>query len=59
MGISELKLPAAVKVHELADAKTLAATLAHDVAERLRAAIAAKGPGLRGAVWWPQPGAIP
>ena len=43
MGISELKLPAAVKVHELADAKTLAATLAHDVAERLRAAIAAKG----------------
>jgi len=43
MGISELKLPAAVKVHELADAKTLAATLAHDVAERLHAAIAAKG----------------
>jgi len=43
MGISELKLPAAVKVHDLADAKVLAATLAHDVAERLRAAIAAKG----------------
>lgn len=43
MGISELKLPAAVKAHSLADAKALAATLAHDVAERLRAAIAAKG----------------
>ncbi|QHG66743.1 6-phosphogluconolactonase [Pseudomonas putida] len=43
MAISELKLPAAVQVHELADAKALAATLAHDVAERLRAAIAAKG----------------
>ncbi|WP_338746223.1 6-phosphogluconolactonase [Pseudomonas putida] len=43
MEISELKLPAAVKVHDLADAKVLAATLAHDVAERLRAAIAAKG----------------
>ena len=43
MGISELKLPAAVKVHALADAKALAATQAHDVAERLRAAIAAKG----------------
>ncbi|MFJ4453728.1 6-phosphogluconolactonase [Pseudomonas sp. NPDC089392] len=43
MGISELKLPAAVKIHDLADAKSLAATLARDVAERLRAAIAAKG----------------
>ncbi|AYG43722.1 6-phosphogluconolactonase [Pseudomonas sp. Leaf58] len=43
MGISELKLPVTVKVHALADAKTLAATQAHDVAERLRAAIAAKG----------------
>ncbi|UMY62635.1 6-phosphogluconolactonase [Pseudomonas sp. LS.1a] len=43
MGISELKLPAVVTVHELADAKALAATQAHDVAERLRAAIAAKG----------------
>ena len=43
MAISELKLPAAVQVHDLADARTLAATLAHDVAERLRAAIAAKG----------------
>jgi len=43
MAISELQLPAAVKAHELADAKTLAATLARDVAERLRVAIAAKG----------------
>ncbi|MFI7856717.1 6-phosphogluconolactonase [Pseudomonas promysalinigenes] len=43
MAISELKLPAAVQVHELAEAKLLAATLAHDVAERLRAAIASKG----------------
>ena len=43
MGISELKLPAAVKAHELADAKALSVSLAHDVAERLRAAIAAKG----------------
>ncbi|MFJ4442013.1 6-phosphogluconolactonase [Pseudomonas sp. NPDC089422] len=43
MAISELKLPAAVQVHDLADARALAATLAHDVAERLRAAIAAKG----------------
>lgn len=43
MGISELKLPATVTVHELADAKALAAAQAHDVAERLRAAIAAKG----------------
>jgi 6-phosphogluconolactonase len=43
MAISELKLPAVVQVHDLADAKALAATLAHDVAERLRAAIAAKG----------------
>ncbi|PVZ40692.1 6-phosphogluconolactonase [Pseudomonas sp. CC120222-01a] len=43
MAISELKLPATVQVHDLADAKALAATLAHDVAERLRAAIAANG----------------
>ena len=43
MAISELKLPAAVRVHDLEDAKALAATLAHDVAERLRAAIAGKG----------------
>ncbi|WP_343598450.1 6-phosphogluconolactonase [Pseudomonas sp.] len=43
MAISDLKLPAAVQVHDLADARTLAATLARDVAERLRAAIAAKG----------------
>ncbi|WP_434518013.1 6-phosphogluconolactonase [Pseudomonas sp. NFX1] len=43
MAISELQLPAAVKAHELADGKALAATLARDVAERLRAAIAAKG----------------
>lgn len=43
MAISELQFPAAVKAHELADGKTLAATLARDVAERLRAAIAAKG----------------
>ncbi|MEG0246289.1 MAG: 6-phosphogluconolactonase [Pseudomonas sp.] len=43
MAISKLQLPAAVKAHELADARTLAATLARDVAERLRAAIAAKG----------------
>ncbi|WP_060484627.1 6-phosphogluconolactonase [Pseudomonas sp. NBRC 111123] len=43
MAISELKLPATVQVHDLADARALAATLAHDVAERLRAAIASKG----------------
>jgi 6-phosphogluconolactonase len=43
MAISELKLPATVQAHDLADAKALAATLARDVAERLRAAIAAKG----------------
>ena len=43
MAISKLQLPAAVKAHELADARALAATLARDVAERLRAAIAAKG----------------
>ena len=43
MAISELKLPAVVQVHDLADANALAASLAHDVAERLRAAIAAKG----------------
>ena len=43
MAISDLKLPAAVQVHDLADARALAATLARDVAERLRAAIAAKG----------------
>ncbi|MBH3414250.1 MULTISPECIES: 6-phosphogluconolactonase [Pseudomonas] len=43
MAISELKLPASAQVHDLADAKALAATLAHEVAERLHAAIAAKG----------------
>jgi len=43
MGISELQLPATVKAHQLDDAKALSATLAVDVAERLRAAIAAKG----------------
>ena len=43
MAISELQLPATVKVHALTDAKRLAATLASDVAERLRAAIASKG----------------
>ncbi|MDF0730400.1 6-phosphogluconolactonase [Pseudomonas entomophila] len=43
MAISELQLPGSVKAHELADGKALAATLAHDVAERLRTAIAAKG----------------
>ncbi|HEN8798816.1 6-phosphogluconolactonase [Pseudomonas sp. CM25] len=41
--ITELKLPADVKAHALADANTLATTLANDVAERLRAAVAAKG----------------
>lgn len=43
MAISELNLPAAIKAHQLADAKALATTLAEDVADRLRAAIAAKG----------------
>ena len=43
MAISELQLPATVKVHQLADPKTLAATQAHDVAERLRQAITSKG----------------
>ncbi|WP_286913704.1 6-phosphogluconolactonase [Pseudomonas sp. UBA6315] len=43
MGISELKLPASVNAHALADAKALSTTLARDVAERLRAAISAKG----------------
>ncbi|AXM98165.1 6-phosphogluconolactonase [Pseudomonas plecoglossicida] len=43
MGISELKLPVTVKVHELTDASVLAATLAGDVAARLRSAIAARG----------------
>ncbi|MBC3421465.1 MULTISPECIES: 6-phosphogluconolactonase [unclassified Pseudomonas] len=43
MAISELQLPATAKVHALTDAKRLAATLAGDVAERLRAAIASKG----------------
>jgi hypothetical protein len=43
MAISELKLPASVKAHALADSNSLAATLAHDVAERLRQAIASKG----------------
>lgn len=43
MAISELNLPAAIKAHQLADGKALATTLAEDVADRLRAAIAAKG----------------
>ncbi|MCO7566256.1 6-phosphogluconolactonase [Pseudomonas sp. S 311-6] len=43
MAISELQLPAQVKAHSLADSATLAETLAGDVAERLRQAIAAKG----------------
>lgn len=43
MAISELQLPASVTTHSLADGKALAATLAHDVAERLRQAIAHKG----------------
>ncbi|WP_028631467.1 6-phosphogluconolactonase [Pseudomonas parafulva] len=41
--ISELQLPASATAHALADARTLAATLAEDVAARLRAAIAANG----------------
>lgn len=43
MAISDLQLPATVKVHQLADSNTLAASLARDVAERLRQAIASKG----------------
>jgi len=43
MAISELQLPATVKLHRLADGKALAASLARDVAERLRQAIAGKG----------------
>lgn len=43
MAISELQLPASVTMHSLADSKALAATLAHDVAERLRQAIVDKG----------------
>ncbi|MBK5001819.1 6-phosphogluconolactonase [Pseudomonas sp. S31] len=43
MAISELQLPATAQVHDLPSGKVLAATLAHDVAERLRAAIASKG----------------
>ncbi|MCV9921724.1 6-phosphogluconolactonase [Pseudomonas sp. BT-42-2] len=43
MAISELKLPGGVKTHALADSKALATTLAGDVAERLRQAIAGKG----------------
>jgi 6-phosphogluconolactonase len=43
MAISELQLPATVHVHNLANAEKLAATLASDVAARLRTAIAAKG----------------
>jgi 6-phosphogluconolactonase len=43
MAISELQLPATAQVHDLPNGKVLAATLAHDVAERLRAAIASKG----------------
>ncbi|MGE7993380.1 6-phosphogluconolactonase [Pseudomonas sp. NPDC089554] len=43
MAISELQLSAAVKAHQLADGKALANTLALDVADRLRSAIAEKG----------------
>ncbi|HDS1735040.1 MULTISPECIES: 6-phosphogluconolactonase [Pseudomonas] len=43
MAISELQLPDVVKTHRLADSNALATTLARDVAERLRQAIAAKG----------------
>ncbi|MBF8741253.1 6-phosphogluconolactonase [Pseudomonas guariconensis] len=43
MAISDLQLPATVKVHQLADSNTLAASLARDVAERLHQAIASKG----------------
>ncbi|MFI8556012.1 6-phosphogluconolactonase [Pseudomonas putida] len=43
MAISELQLPAPVQVHDLPTGKALAATLARDVAERLRTAIASKG----------------
>ncbi|MDR2307755.1 MAG: 6-phosphogluconolactonase [Paucimonas sp.] len=43
MAISDLHLPATATLHQLADPKKLAATLAADVAERLRQAIAAKG----------------
>ncbi|QXH50517.1 6-phosphogluconolactonase [Pseudomonas fakonensis] len=43
MAISELQLPASVTVYPLADGPTLAATLAADVAGRLRQAIASKG----------------
>lgn len=43
MAISELPLPTNVTLHELTDSKRLAATLAADVAERLRAALAENG----------------
>ncbi|MBJ9976103.1 6-phosphogluconolactonase [Pseudomonas sp. S75] len=43
MAISELPLPTNVTLHESTDSKRLAATLAADVAERLRAALAEKG----------------
>ncbi|MBA1205258.1 6-phosphogluconolactonase [Pseudomonas capeferrum] len=43
MAISDVQLPGTVNVHELDDATTLAETLAQDVAERLRTAIADKG----------------
>ena len=43
MAISELKLPATVTAHEFNAAPALAAGLAKDVAEQLRAAIARKG----------------
>lgn len=43
MAISDLQLPGTVNVHELNDATTLAETLAKDVSDRLRRAIADKG----------------
>ncbi len=43
MAISELQLPGTVNVHELDNPALLADTLARDVAERLRQAIADKG----------------
>lgn len=43
MAISDLQLPDTVKAHQLANAEALAVTLAKDVAERLRSAIARKG----------------
>ncbi|HAB03470.1 MAG TPA: 6-phosphogluconolactonase, partial [Pseudomonas sp.] len=43
MAISELQLPASVEAHALADANALASTLAADIAQRLRDAIARNG----------------